>query len=182
MKKMLNKRNTFKGIVVGEAMAITKNVYERDDYYDDDKPKIKKRPKTFKNANLTISGGVKWITEDYIIYENRDRIPLVDVYYNDKLILEKQPIYFGNSDLRKNFKIGDEIHFDAVIEEFDEFECEKKSKYYKLVHYVDKYNFEYLFDRDETLGIFERENGDFNDMKYVFTKTVLSKGTNIWKR
>ena len=183
MEKLVNKNKNYTAVITDEAMAIVKNLYEYDNDERDYKVKQKRRIKTFnKNVHYTVSGGYKWVNEDYIVYENRFRIPVADVYHNGKLILTNQPIYFGNYELRTNFKVGEEIHFSAKMVKFDEFSYSNKGGYEQTTHYVNKDRFEIEFEVEDSMGIFEREFGDIYNMKYEFQNTKLDKGTNIWKR
>ena len=176
MERLLNKNVSLTGVVVGECMMIEKHVYE----HEEEIKRKKRRLKTFKNANLTISGGVKWINEDCVVFENRFRVPLVNIYYNNELIAENMPVYFGNYELRKNFKINDEIRFSGKIEKFTGYSTMKG--YIKVRNFVDEKEFLRLFDKydDDCNNPFADENGEF-DMKYEITKTRLDRGANIWK-
>jgi hypothetical protein len=92
-----------------------------------------------------------------------------------------QPIYFGNYELQKNFKMGEKIYFSATVKKFDGFSYSNKGSYEQTTHYVNKERFEIEFDNEEPMGIFEREFGDTYNMKYEFQNTRLDRGANIWK-
>ena len=172
MNDLLNKRNQFVGVITGEAMRIEKCLYDNLNELDEVIMKPKARPKTFKNAKTTISNGLKWVTEDYIIYENRYRIPIMNIYFNDELIIENQPVYFGNYELRTKFKLGDIVVFSAVVEKFDTYGYEPRSGYTKLIHYVDKDQFYFEFGEYFKSGIHEEDAGNLN-INFEFTKTRL---------
>ena len=169
---LLNNRNQFVGVITGEAMRIEKCLYDNLNEFDEVIMKPKARPKTFRNAKTTISNGLKWATEDYRIYENRYRIPVMNIYFNDELMIENEPVYYGNYELRTNFKIGDIVVFSAVVEKFDTYDYEPKSGYTKLIHYVDKDQFYFEFGEDFKSGIHEEDAGNLN-INFEFTKTRL---------
>lgn len=173
---LLNNRNQFVGVITGEATRIEKCLYDNLNEFGETIIKPKSRPTRITKANKTISNGVKWATEDYKVYENRYRIPVMNIYCNDQLVIENEPVYFGNTEFQYNFKLGDIVVFSAIINkpskfyELNGYNVEGKRGYDKLISYVNKDEW-YIDSEDD--NIYDREHGCI-DLKYEFTKTILS--------
>lgn len=105
---------TYVGIVVDFCMRITKTEFDCGDFLQY-KPK-KRSLRTDKNGNIMNAeyGAYSWGDESTKVYEHRTKnAPVMNVYHQDKLIAQYQPISFGNYAVQYQSKLGDIVVFKA---------------------------------------------------------------------
>lgn len=169
LKYLLNERNYFVGVVVDEAMMITKSV--SDNEWCDYPARKKARPKTMKNVKTSMIGDILWCNGEYKVWERRYIVPVLNIYYHGELVAERQPVQMQEL---YEFKIGDIVYFLSNVNEYiEDYNCKDRADVDVYPAYVDidKFYYEFYYDPED---IFSEEFGEIK-LEYYFNRARHSK-------